>query len=132
MDDEDAAPLSAQLILDDIDDIITSSKGKVHGDIQFALQSQAEMARDLLGSSSDYRFARSLDRALSSDTAYLNAFRLMEVGTFDDHRSALALRLDVGHQLPSRTNAQQALETIRLPVPRPPSVLRAPPPTCCN
>ena len=117
MDDETYA-LIARLCLDDIRDINASRKGKSREgapptDAQLALQHQAEIALGVLESSRDHRLAQSIDTALQTDNASVNALALMERIARDDREAALALSR--GLPLPVRSDVQRQWDNFTIP-----------------
>ncbi|KAH7930749.1 hypothetical protein BV22DRAFT_1000244 [Leucogyrophana mollusca] len=111
--DVDTEILIAKLVLEDINDIEASRKGKSREDApltdeQLAIKEQAEASQELLGLLTDFRFALSMDEALEADRSHLAAFSVLNEGEEDDHLAALALSR--GEDLPLPTVFQQALE----------------------
>ena len=111
--DVDTEILIAKLVLEDINDIEASRKGKSREDApltdeQLAIKEQAEASQELLGLLTDFRFALSMDEALEADRSHLAAFSVLNEGEEDDHLAALALSR--GEDLPPPTVFQQALE----------------------
>jgi hypothetical protein len=117
MDDETYA-LIARLCLDDIDDINASGKGKSRKDapltdVQLALQCQAEIALGVLESTRDHHLAQSIDAALETDNASINAFTLLERIARDDREAALALSR--GLPLSVRSDVQREWDNFTMP-----------------
>jgi hypothetical protein len=118
--DAESAALVARLTLDDIAEIESRRKNKGRADAaisdeQLALQIQEETLQSVLSSLDDLRFAKSIDYALGTDRNYLAALSVVDRAAEDDHAAALALQR--GEPLPSPSQAQRALETLRPPTP---------------
>jgi hypothetical protein len=117
MDDETYA-LIARLCLDDINDINASRKGKARQgdpltDAQLALQYQADIAFGVLESTRDRHLARSIDAALETDNASIDAFTFLERMAREDREAALALHR--GLPLPVRSDAQREWDNFTMP-----------------
>jgi hypothetical protein len=105
--------LIAQLLYDDLQEMMDSRKGKARAgsslsDTDYALQVQSEQLGKRLTEIQDAEMALSLNRAMQTDHAAISALALSEKVAQQDHEAALALSR--GHQLPPITQQQRAIE----------------------
>ncbi|KAG5642661.1 hypothetical protein DXG03_002373 [Asterophora parasitica] len=105
--------LIAELTLHDIAEIENSRKGKARADAplsdeEIAFQLQREFWETSMREMADLNMARSLNRAIDSDQAFLNILSITERAAQDDHRAAVSL--SQGQALPPLSNAQRLLE----------------------
>ncbi|KAF8891038.1 hypothetical protein BD779DRAFT_223882 [Infundibulicybe gibba] len=118
--DFETSLLIARLALEDISDIDLSRKGKScanlpPSDEEYAFSLQAEGIRNMLRSYEDFKIAQSMNDALTTDQAHLDAAAILEQGAADDRMVALALQQ--GRPIPaSATPAQRLLEVLVMPV----------------
>ncbi|KAF5329483.1 hypothetical protein D9619_009199 [Psilocybe cf. subviscida] len=111
--DAETAALIAQLALDDLEEEVSTKKGKARAggplsDEDLAFQLQYEFLRQQLALVEDEKYARSLASALESDAAILQAHLTAERAAEEDRRAAdLVSR---GEPLPPPTAIQASLE----------------------
>ncbi|KIJ59190.1 hypothetical protein HYDPIDRAFT_118781 [Hydnomerulius pinastri MD-312] len=113
--DDETELLIARLVLEDIDAVEASRKGKKRDDAplsdeEIAFQLQASSINSFIGIWSDYRLASSIDRALESDGTHLSTLRILDQAAHDDREAALALQ--GGRSLPPQTQSQRVLESL--------------------
>ena len=111
--DVQTASLIAKLALDDIADLRASRKGKARADSlpsddEVAYQLQSEQYNQWLSIVADAKLAKSIDGALATDAAYLDAFTTAEDAAAED-RIAAGL-LSRGETLPVPKSCQTRLE----------------------
>jgi hypothetical protein len=111
--DTETSILIARLVLDDIQEVNASRKGKGHApaplsDEEYALELHAEGLRSHLEFLEDIRLAKSIDEALQSDQDVLRKMVVLERAELDDHRVAQALSR--GETLPEKSPYQRLLE----------------------
>jgi hypothetical protein len=111
--DVETASLIAKLALDDLADLMGSRKGKARADSlpsddEVACQLQREQYDQWLSIVEDAKLAKSIDGALVTDAAYLDAFITAEDAAAED-RIAAGL-LSRGEALPVPKSCQTRLE----------------------
>ncbi|KAJ7207182.1 hypothetical protein GGX14DRAFT_366730 [Mycena pura] len=111
--DTATAALISQLVLQDIDEIRSSSKGKASersppSDEEYALQAFAEETQNALRFFQDLKLARSFDHALEVDQPVLAVLSVVEEGARDDRRYAEALQNE--QPLPAQSEIQRLME----------------------
>ena len=110
--DVETASLIAKLALDDLADLMGSRKGKGRADAlpsddEIAYQLQSEQYDQWLSIVEDAKLAKSIDGALATDAAYLDAFITVENAARED-RIAAGL-LSRGEALPVPKSCQRRL-----------------------
>ena len=111
--DVETASLIAKLALDDLADLMGSRKGKARADSlpsddEIAYQLQSEQYDQWLSIVVDAKLAKSIDDALVTDAAYLDAFITSEDAAAEDR--VAAERLSRGEALPVPKSCQTRLE----------------------
>ncbi|KAH9476745.1 hypothetical protein JR316_0010660 [Psilocybe cubensis] len=107
--DIETAILIAQLAQEDIEQVLSTRKGKARetsplSDTELACQMQLEIFQQAVVFSEDAVLARSIDAAVAADAACLDAFSVVEQAACADRRAAEMLAR--GERLPARTEAQ--------------------------
>ena len=111
--DAETAALIAKLALDDLDNVLTSRKGKARADAlpsdeELAYQLQSEQFNEWLSIVEDAKLAKSIGDALVTDAAYLDALITAEEAAAEDRIAAE--RLSRGEALPAPKACQRRLE----------------------
>ena len=111
--DMETAALIAKLALDDLADVMGSRKGKARADSlpsddEIAYQLQREQYDQWLSIVEDAKLAKSIEGALLTDAAYLDAFITAEEAAAEDRVAAELLSR--GEALPVPKSCQTRLE----------------------
>lgn len=111
--DTETAALIAKLALDDLADILSSRKGKdradsLPADEEIAYRLQSQQFNEWLSIAKDAKLAKSIDDALVTDAAYLDALITAEEAAAEDRIAAQLLSR--GEALPVPKSCQTRLE----------------------
>ena len=111
--DMETAALIAKLALDDLADIMSSRKGKARADStpsddEIAYRLQSEQYDQWLSIVADSKLAKSIESALVTDAAYLDALITAEEAAAEDRIAAELLSR--GEALPAPKSCQTRLE----------------------
>ena len=111
--DAETAALIAKFAIEDLEEAAATGKGKSHAnaplsDEQYAYQLQSQNYQEWMAVTTDGMYAQSLDGAMTTDAAFLEAAIVVEAAAAADRR--VAEMLSRGEDLPPQTAAQVRLE----------------------
>lgn len=111
--DAETAALIAKFALDDLEEAASAGKGKSRADMplsdeEYAYQLQSQNYQQWLTVTTDAMYAQSLDGAMATDAAFLEAAIVAEAAAAADRR--VAEMLSRGEELPPQTAAQTRME----------------------
>jgi hypothetical protein len=106
--EEETAKLILKLALDDLADVLPADCLPLDEDLEMVLKIQAKEYNDWFSIVQDAKLAKSIDDALATDAAYLDAFITAEEAAKEDRIAAELLSR--GEALPVRKSCQTRLE----------------------
>lgn len=115
--DVETSHLLARLLLEDVEEICASDKGKTRAeavsDQQYALELMRSDLRNVSQFAEDVVLARSIGEAVSADAECIERLRVEEQAAHDDRVYAAALSRSIA--LPMKTISQQNIEDNTFP-----------------